>query len=131
MDYYDVLPAGMSEYLSSHGHHFSKPMLEWAVSLMKDRKGNKGTVMEKKNLDELFKAYNVTLERNEGYYDASYVWSMAKSDYLGSSISDEAHLVLFVKDYMDDIDGNETRAFDEFYANCVAKGVDIPWLDLI
>ncbi len=56
---------------------------------------------------------------------------MAMSDFFGSSIKDEAHLALFVKDYTDDPDGNPTRAFDEFYINSIAKGVDIPWEDLI
>ncbi len=131
IDYYDILPVGMDAYLSHHGHHFSKPMLEWAVSMMEDRRGNKGTVVVKKKFDELMNAYGVSLKRNEGYYDGPYVWAMAKSDYLGSSIIDEQHLAMFVKDYIDDIDGNQTRPFDEFMANCIAKGIDIPWEDLI
>jgi hypothetical protein len=131
MDYYDILPAGMEAYLASHGRHFSKPMLEWAVSMMRDRRGNKGVALDRKKFDELMKAYNMTLERNEGYYDGPYVWAMAKSDYLGTSIVDEQRLAMFVKDYIDDVDGNPTRAFDEFYINCVAKGIDIPWQDLI
>ena len=121
----------MDAYLSNHGHHFSKPMLEWAVSMMEDRKGARGVVVDKKKFDELMRAYNVPLKRNAGYYDGPYVWAMAKSDYMGSSIIDEQHLAMYVKDYIDDIDGSETRAFDEFYINCIAKGIDIPWEDMI
>lgn len=121
----------MEEYLAEHGHHFSKLMLEWAVSMMKDRNGNRQTAIDKKRFDELMKAYSVTLKRTEGYYDGPYVWCMAKSDYLGSSVIDEQHLARYVADYIDDIDGNPCRAFDEFYANCLAKGIDVPWLDLI
>lgn len=131
MDYYEILPAGMDAYLSHHGHHFSKPMLEWAVSMMRDRNNAKQKPLDKKSFDELMAAYSQKLERAEGYYDGIYVWAMAKSDYLGSSIIDEQHLAMFVKDYIDDIDGNKTRAFDEFLANCMAKGVDIPWEDMI
>ena len=131
LDFYDILPSGMEDYLSSHGRHFSKHMLEWAVSMMRDRNGNKGTVLEKKEFDSIMDSYGVHLKRNEGYYDGIYVWCMAKSDYMGSSITDEQHLAMFVKDYIDDIDGNPTRAFDEFYINCIAKGVDIPWYDAI
>lgn len=131
LDYYDIAPAGMDAYLASHGHHFSKPMLKWAVSMMKTRSGKKPELIEKDKLDDLLRAYGVTIERNRGYYDCVYVWLMATSDYFGSSIADEKHLALFVKDYIDDIDGNKTRAFDEFYINCVAKGVDIPWEDMI
>lgn len=131
LDYFDITPKGMDAYMASHGRHFSKPMLEWAVSMMRDRKGAKHPVPEKKKIDDTLRAYGIELERNKGYYDALYVWSMAKSDYLGSSIPDEAHLALYVKDYIDDKDGNPTRAFDEFYINCIAKGVDIPWEDVI
>lgn len=131
LDYYDILPSGMEAYLAAHGRHFSKPMLEWAVSMMRDRKGNKGVALDKKKFDELMRAYGLSLERSDGYYDGPYVWAMAKSDYMGSSITDEQRLAMFVKDYIDDVDGNKTRAFDEFYINCVAKGVDIPWEDMI
>lgn len=131
LDYYEIMPKGMDAYLANHGRHFSKPMLEWAVSMMRDRKGAKMSVPEKKKTDEVLRSFGVELERNKGYYDATYVWCMAKSDYLGSSLQDDAHLALFVKDYIDDKDGNPTRAFDEFYINCIAKGIDIPWEDVI
>lgn len=131
LDYYEILPAGMEAYLAAHGRHFSKPMMEWAVSMMRDRDGRKGSPAQKKQFDEIMAAYGQKLERSEGFYDGIYVWCMAKSDYMGSSIMDEQHLAMFVKDYIDDIDGNPTRAFDEFYINCVAKGVDIPWEDMI
>ena len=131
LDYYEILPAGLEAYLSSHGRHFSKPMLEWAVSMMRNRKNERQEVPKKEWLDNVLNSFNVKLERNEGYYDVIYVWCMAKSDYLGSSIKDDQHLALYVKDYIDDIDGNPTRAFDEFMANCIAKGIDVPWEDMI
>lgn len=128
---FSEVTAGLEAYLSSHGHHFSKPMLEWAVSMMKDRTGKPVRLVEKNVVDEKLNAYGASLKRKEGYYDSVYVWCMATSDYLGSSILDENRLALFVRDYIDDIDGNPTRAFDEFYINCIAKGVDIPWEDMI
>lgn len=131
LDYYDTLPSGMEEYLSVHGRHFSKPMLEWAVSMMKDRAGKPGTVIDRKQFDLAMTNNGIKLERAEGYYDGPYVWAMAKSDYLGSSIVDDKRLLLYVKDYIDDVDGNPTRPFDEFMINCIAKGIDIPWEDLI
>ena len=131
IDFYDITPKGMDAYLSSHGHHFSKPMLEWAVGMMRDRKGIKQSVPEKKKVDEKLNSYGIAIERDKGYYDPVYVWCMAKSDYMGSSINDEGQLALYVKDYIDDPDGNPTRAFDEFYINCIAKGIDIPWADMI
>lgn len=131
LDYYDIIPKGMDAYLASHGRHFSRPMLEWAVGMMRDRKGNKVQITEKKELDSILSAFSISIKRNEGYYDPMYVWCMGMADYMSSSINDEQHLALFVRDYIDDPDGNETRAFDEFYINCIAKGIDIPWEDLI
>lgn len=46
-------------------------------------------------------------------------------------IADEIRMAMFLRDYIDDPDGNPTRPFDEFYINCIAKGVDIPWEDMI
>ena len=131
IDYYDIHPAGMDAYLASHGHHFSRPMLEWAVSMMKDRNGKSLKLIDKKEYDTLMRDYGQVLSRTEGFYDGVYVWMMAKSDYYGSSIVDEQHLAMFVKNYIDDPDGNPYRAFDEFMINCTAKGVDIPWEDMI
>ena len=131
LDYYDILPSGMEAYLAAHGRHFSKPMLEWAVSMMRDRNGNKMRLIDKKRYDELMKVYNQNLERTEGFYDGLYVWHMASADYFGSSVIDEQHLAMYVADYINDRDGNPTRAFDEFYVNCIAKGIDVPWLDMI
>lgn len=131
LDYYDITPKGMDAYMASHGRHFSKPMLEWAVGMMKDRKGNKVTLPDKKQLDQILVSYGVKVDRSEGFYDPLYVWCMAKADYFGSSLVDDMHMARYVKDFIDDPDGNPTRAFDEFYVNCVAKGVDIPWEDMI
>ena len=131
IDFYDIPPKGMDAYLAAHGHHFSKPMLEWAVGMMRDREGKKVQLVDKKTVDEKLKTYGVELKRTEGYYDPQYVWCMAKADYFGSSITDEIRMAMFVRDYIDDPDGNSTRPFDEFYINCIAKGVDIPWEDMI
>lgn len=122
----------MDAYMSSHGRHFSKPMLEWAVSMMRDRRGNKVQPMDRKQVDEKLRANGVELQRTSGYYDAAFVWSMAMADYFGSSIVDEQHLAKFVKDYIDDPDNESgTKAFDHFYVDCIANGIDIPWADVI
>ena len=121
----------MDAYMSSHGRHFSKPMLEWAVGMMKDRKGNRVSIPDKKQLDNVLNSYGVTLERTEGFYDSLFVWCMAKADYFGSSLADDMHMARFVKDYIDDPDGSPSRPFDEFYAKTIALGIDIPWEDMI
>ena len=130
LDYYDILPAGMDAYLSNYGRHISKNMYHWAVSMMRDRKGEKAKAVTKDEVKRMFDPYGITIE-NDKAYDVPYVFMMAKMDYYGSSITDEAHLVKFVKDYLDDPDGSESRAFDELYVKTIALGIPIDWQDLI
>jgi hypothetical protein len=56
---------------------------------------------------------------------------MCKADYSGSSIPDDYHLVKFVQDYINDIDGYEGMPFTRFYADCIGSGIAIPWEDVI
>ena len=44
---------------------------------------------------------------------------------------DEAHLCKHIKCYLDDIDGDPCRAFDEFFATCIGKGIPVIWSDVI
>jgi hypothetical protein len=129
-DDYDMMPRGLREYLSYNGRHFSKALYEWAVKMMEARDGNRMRPVEKSVFDEKMRANNVTLKNDKGY-DGPYVWCMATADYMGSSITDEAHLAKFVADYLDDPDGSPTRAFDEFYAKTLALGIPIPWDDVL
>lgn len=130
IDDFDVMPRGMREYLSYNGRHFSKPLYEWAVKMMETRDGGRLKPVEKSVFDEKMKSNNVTLKRDKGM-DGPYVWSMATSDYFGSSIVDESHLAKFVSDYIDDPDGSPTRAFDEFYAKTMALGIPVVWEDVM
>ena len=72
----------------------------------------------------------VQLKNNFGH-DAAYVLSMARADYFGSSIVDDVHLAKYVSDYLDDIDGAKTRAFDEFYIKTVAMGIPVFWDEML
>lgn len=82
------------------------------------------TPYTKESVMDLLKANGVKLENDFGY-DAVYVANMAKADYYGSSISDDAHLAKFIKDYLDDPDGYEGIAFTRFYADCIGSGTPI------
>lgn len=130
LDYYDILPAGLEAYLSHYGWHFSKRMCEWAVSKMRDRKGMKVKTKTKEELESIFKSFGIEIENDHGY-DIVYVYHMGLSDYMGSSISDDVHLSLYVKDVLDDKDGYDGIAFSRFLADCSAKGVPIIWEDMI
>jgi hypothetical protein len=79
----------------------------------------------KSNLDDLLKSNNISIENNIGY-DGVFVLNMAKADFHGSAIADELHLIKYVKDYLDDVDGYDGIALTRFYADSIGKGEAIP-----
>jgi hypothetical protein len=87
-------------------------------------------VLSKEAVDDMLRRYGVMLENKYGY-DYVYAANMCKADYLGSSVIDEQHLVLFIKDYVDDKDGYPELPFTRFYADCVGTGTPIEWEDMI
>lgn len=123
-------PSSMEEYLEDYGFNFNRKLFEFAVGMMEDRNGQKISPWDKKRTEEVLKTYGIELKNNKGH-NAAYVMNMAIADYYGSSITDERHLALFVKDYLDDGDGSPTRAFDEFYIKTVALGIPIFWDEMM
>lgn len=67
------------------------------------RKSQEARRDEKRGSRRDFAQNGIKLENDSGY-DACYVANMCKADYYKRSIADEAHLALFVKDYIDDVD---------------------------
>lgn len=130
LDTYERLPAGMSEYLSNYGWHFSKRMAEWAISKMKDRSGSSVKMKEKDALTETLKAQGVDVKNIVGY-DAVYVEAMARADFYGSSITTETQLAKFIGDYLNDPDGYDGIALTRFYADCTACGTPIYWEEML
>ena len=118
------------EYVEQYGMHFNKKLYEWAVSMMKDRKGSSITPMTKEQVKEWLESFGVSIKNDRGH-DAAYVLAMAKADYLGASINDDTHLALFVKDFLDDFDGTRTKAFDHFVVDCRSKGDYIYWDEML
>ena len=134
LDARDKFPSGMEEYLSGYGWHFSKKMCDWAISRMykKDANGKKNFIipMSKDGVDEILKRYSLKLENKVGY-DYVFAANMCMADYMGSSIEDERHMALFVKDYVDDQDGYSELPFTRFYADCIGSGTPIVWEDMM
>jgi hypothetical protein len=93
-------------------------------------KRNYITPFHKDSVDDLLRRYNINLENKIGY-DYVYAANMARADYLGSSIMDDQHLALFIKDYIDDKDGYPELPFTRFYADCVGTGTPINWEDML
>ena len=134
LDAREVFPSGMEEYLSQYGWHFSKKMCEWEVSRMYKRNSLDKKIpiqsWNKDSVDKLLNKYGVTIENKIGY-DYVFAANMCIADYYGSSIIDEQHVALFIKDYVDDPDGYEELPFTRFYADCIGSGVPINWEDML
>ena len=126
LDFYDERPKSMKRYLKYYGEHFNKKLCEFAISKMKHGK----TSIHKEKVDEVLSKYSVDLKHNK-LYDYVYVYNMGNNDFLGSSIIDERHLALYVKDVIDDEDGYDGIVFNRWYADTVIQGIPIEWEDML
>ena len=126
LNIYDDRPASMKRYLKYYGQHFTKKLCEFAVSKMKHGK----VAMNKDKVDELLNKYNIVLNNNE-LYDYVYVCNMGNNDFMGSSIKDEGHLALYVKDVIDDEDGYDGIVFNRWYADTVTQGIPVDWEEML
>lgn len=128
-DLYDNIPQAMRKYLQFYGFNFNEKMAEFAISKMsKDVADNPYTPIPKEKVKELLDKYSVKLELDNGA-NSWYTLNMLKSDNYGSSISDEQHLALAVKNFIDDKDagvGTE-KPFRYFFSLCMGNGTVIPW----
>lgn len=126
LDTYDDRPSSMKRYLKYYGQHFNKKLCQFAVSKMNHGK----QPIPKDKVDEILNKHGVTLEHNE-LYDYVYVYNMGNNDFLGSSIQDEKHLALYVKDVIDDEDGYDGIVFNRWYADTVTCGIPIEWDEML
>jgi hypothetical protein len=126
LDFYDDRPSGMKRYLKYYGQHFNKKLCDFAVSKMNHGK----TPVGKEKIDDMLNKYDVKLKKNE-LYDYVYVYNMGNNDLMGSSIVDEKHLVLYVKDVIDDEDGYDGIVFNRWYADTVTSGIPIEWDEML
>lgn len=126
LDIYDDKPLSMKRYLKYYGQHFNKKLCSFAVSKMKH--GKEPILKEK--VDEVLDKHNIDLEYNE-LYDYVYVYNMGNNDFLNSSIIDEKHLALYVKDVIDDKDGYDGIVFNRWYADMVTLGIPIEWDEML
>lgn len=130
LDIYDDMPEAMKRYIQHFGFHFNKKAFEYAVNSMKKKDGKVIDAWTKEQCDQMLQRYGVQLEHNT-LYDAAYVMNMAKADYLRSSITDEAHIALYVKDVLDDPDGSDELPFRCWMQKCIAMGTPVEFEDLM
>ena len=130
LDSYDIVPEEQRAYLMNYGKHFNEKMCKFAVEHMRDRNGKKMSMMKKDDVLAKLKEHGVTLE-NDVMYDSTFVFNMAMSDFMGSSIEDEKHICMYVKDLIDDDDQADGFIFNRFYADCCNKGLPIDWSEML
>lgn len=127
---YDEYPHEMLVYLRNYGPHFNRKLFEFAVSKMetKNPNGTKSKLkpFSKEEVDSIIKVHGITIDNNQ-LYDAAYVANMCKADFLGSSIVDDRHLALYVKDVIDDIDATDGLVFNRWYADMSFFGIAVDW----
>ena len=88
---YDIKPSGFVNYLRYYGPHFNKKLCEFACSQLSKKEYSKDS------LDILLQSHNLDIP-NAKLHDLVYVANWCKSVFGGSSIADEKHFVLFLKD---------------------------------
>ena len=132
---FDGIPEDAYRYLSNYGFHFNKKACEFAVSMMSKREAGTGKsvtleMVSKDEVEAMLTKHNVNLE-NDCMYDSTYVANMLMSDMYKSSIPDEQHLALGIKDLIDDIDQRDGYLFVRWYSNVLFNGCPIDWSDLL
>lgn len=135
LDSFDILPKEMRAYLRNYGYTFSKRACEYAVKKM--RRKNQATgrtepidAMDKEKAEELLTKHGIKLEKNIGY-NFVYVLNMAIADYYKSSIKEEKDLAQFVKDTIDDVDGNPDNIFRKWLVCMDGDGEPVDWEEII
>ena len=129
LDSFDSMPTYMRKYLQNYGWHFNKALYEYAVSLMR-KDNSKVEPIAKEFVDKILRQCNISLDNNVGY-DYMFVANMCKADYYGSSIEDEKHFALYIKDTIDDEDAADGTTMRRWYATMVANGVMVDWEEFV
>ena len=135
LDIRDRRPEEMEAYLSHFGWHFNKKMCEFAVSLMKKmnpQTGKKERIepISKEKVDELLARYGIKLENNV-LNDYVYWANQCKADTFKSSVPDEAHMALYIKDMVDDPDAPDGMAMCMWYAKMNRAGEPVEWDEML
>jgi hypothetical protein len=135
LDIYDDIPREMRAYLSHNGWHFNKRACELATGLMRKKSPASGKMERiepytREQVEDMLKKYGVTIEDTSNY-DFVFIANMCKADYLKSSVPDEQHLALFVKDTLSDPDAGDGVTMRRWYATMVANGEMVDWAEMM
>lgn len=118
---YDIKPNEFLNYLRYYGPHFNKKLCEFACSNLPYKD------CTKEKIESMLKSHGIQLD-NAKMYDHVYVANWCKSVFYGSSIADEKHFVLFLKDVFDK-EGD--LVFNRWYADAAKRGIPVEWEEMI
>lgn len=135
LDSFDILPTEMRSYLRNYGYSFSKKACDYAIKRMRRKNVATGKSepiepMNKEKAEELMTKYGIKLEKNIGY-NFVYVLNMAIADYYKSSLKEEKDLAQYVKDTIDDVDGNPENIFRKWLVCMDGDGEVVDWEEMI
>ena len=131
---YDEFPEDMIVYMKNYGPHFNKKLFKFAVNKMK-KSGSDGikrtiTPITKEETEGLLARHEVIVENGQ-LYDCAYVANMCKADFINSSVPDEKHMALYIKDVIDDVDAPDGLVFNRWYSDMCYYGIAIPWDEML
>lgn len=118
---YDIKPESFLNYLRYYGPHFNRKLSEFACSCLDKQE------FSKEQLDNLLQSHNIEIP-NAKLYDIVYVANWCRNVFYGSSITDEKHFVLFIKDLFEK---ESDLIFNRWYADMAKQGIPIEWEDMI
>ena len=136
LDMYDEdIPEEMKRYLKHNGWHFNKKACDFAVSLMRKKNTATGKIeklekLTKEQVDAMLTKFGITVDNNVGY-DYVYVANLGKAKLLKSSIMDDQHLALYVKDIIDDETAGDGEIMREWDSRMTARGIPIEWDEIL
>lgn len=125
------------EYIDKYGYHFNDKLCDWICSNMYKKNKQIGSIEKimpftKDEVDSMITRYNVSMK--PGYknnHDYVYLANMCKADYYGSSITDDYHLVLFVKNTLEDVDAEECSVFKKWLSSVDDCKSSLDWKSFI
>lgn len=116
------------KYIDKYGLHFNEKLYKFALSLMCH--ANKTTNLTEDQILAMLERFKISLRLNHPY-DVYYVANMSYHDFYKSSLKDEEHLALFMKDYLEDEDGYKGLPFCRWLTDMEYKSIEINWKDML
>lgn len=130
-----MMPREQKVYLMRYGWHFNRAAYEYAAGMMRRKNKSTGKLEKvprytKEEVDSILQKYSIQIEQKGGY-DYVFAAQMCRADYLGSSVPDEQHLAMYVRDVCDDADMADGTTMRRWYASMVAMGEPVEWEELL